>query len=121
MRGIEVVRPGVTLGDGVELPPGAAIDRLKGQWEAYQILTTPNTVWLIGSDARGEWVLRVIDSARSDVGTLRSWTLELGRSGGGGAENESEAITANISIPDEQAETITTVGQAVAYLEEHVK
>ncbi|NDC41757.1 MAG: acyl carrier protein [Chitinophagia bacterium] len=26
----------------------------------------------------------------------------------------------NISIPDEQAETITTVGQAVSYLEEHV-
>ena len=25
----------------------------------------------------------------------------------------------NISIPDEQAETITTVGQAIAYLEEH--
>ena len=27
----------------------------------------------------------------------------------------------NISIPDEQAETITTVGQAIAYLEEHAK
>ncbi len=27
----------------------------------------------------------------------------------------------NISIPDEQAETITTVGQAVSYLEENVK
>ena len=27
----------------------------------------------------------------------------------------------NISIPDEQAETITTVGQAIAYLEEHSK
>jgi acyl carrier protein len=27
----------------------------------------------------------------------------------------------NISIPDEQAETITTVGQAITYLEEHVK
>ena len=27
----------------------------------------------------------------------------------------------NISIPDEQAETITTVGQAISYLEEHVK
>lgn len=27
----------------------------------------------------------------------------------------------NLSIPDEQAETITTVGQAFAYLEEHVK
>lgn len=27
----------------------------------------------------------------------------------------------NISIPDEQAETITTVGQANTYLEEHAK
>jgi acyl carrier protein len=27
----------------------------------------------------------------------------------------------SISIPDEQAETITTVGQAIAYLEEHAK
>ncbi len=27
----------------------------------------------------------------------------------------------NISIPDEQAETITTVGQAIAYLEQHTK
>lgn len=27
----------------------------------------------------------------------------------------------NISIPDEQAETIATVGQAVAYLEQHTK
>jgi acyl carrier protein len=27
----------------------------------------------------------------------------------------------NISIPDEQAETISTVGQAIAYLEQHAK
>ena len=27
----------------------------------------------------------------------------------------------NISIPDEQAETIATVGQAIAYLEQHAK
>ena len=27
----------------------------------------------------------------------------------------------NISIPDDQAENITTVGQAIAYLEEHSK
>ncbi len=27
----------------------------------------------------------------------------------------------NISIPDEQAEGITTVGDAIAYLDEHVK
>jgi acyl carrier protein len=27
----------------------------------------------------------------------------------------------NINIPDEQAETITTVGQAIAYLEDHAK
>ena len=27
----------------------------------------------------------------------------------------------NISIPDEQAETITNVGEAIAYLDEHIK
>ena len=27
----------------------------------------------------------------------------------------------NLSIPDEQAETITTVGESIAYLEENVK
>lgn len=27
----------------------------------------------------------------------------------------------NLSIPDEKAETISTVGQAVSYLEEHAK
>lgn len=27
----------------------------------------------------------------------------------------------NVSIPDDQAETITTVGQAISYLEEHAK
>ncbi|MBI1193318.1 MAG: acyl carrier protein [Bacteroidetes bacterium] len=27
----------------------------------------------------------------------------------------------NISIPDEQAENITNVGEAISYLEEHVK
>ena len=27
----------------------------------------------------------------------------------------------NISIPDEQAETITSVGQAIAYVEQHAK
>lgn len=27
----------------------------------------------------------------------------------------------NVSIPDDQAETITTVGQAIAYLESNVK
>jgi acyl carrier protein len=27
----------------------------------------------------------------------------------------------NISIPDDQAENITTVGQAIAYLEEHAQ
>lgn len=43
----------VTLGDGTELPPGITRDRLQGRWEAYQILTTPGTVWCVGSNARG--------------------------------------------------------------------
>ena len=36
-------------------------------------------------------------------------------------EKEFNIAIPNISIPDEQAETITTVGQAIAYLEEHAK
>ena len=34
---------------------------------------------LVGADVRGDWTLRVIDTARDDVGRLVSWRLELGR------------------------------------------
>jgi hypothetical protein len=64
----------VTLGDGTELPPGAALDALKGKWEAYQILTTENAVWLIGSDARGTAFAAYTLSERLGIDPLYLWT-----------------------------------------------
>jgi hypothetical protein len=64
----------VTLGDGTELPPGAAIDKLKGQWEAYQILTDADTVWLIGSDARGTAFAAYTLAERLGIDPLYLWT-----------------------------------------------
>jgi hypothetical protein len=64
----------VTLGDGVELPAGAATDKLKGQWEAYQILTAPGTIWLIGSDARGTAFAVYTLAERLGIDPLYLWT-----------------------------------------------
>jgi len=58
----------------------------------------------------------------SEVNTEASFTNDLGADSLDTVELIMEFEKEfNISIPDEQAETITTVGQAVAYLEEHVK
>jgi hypothetical protein len=64
----------VTIGDGVELPGGAAVDKLKGQWEAYQILTTPDAVWLIGSDPRGTAFAAYTLCERLGIDPLYHWT-----------------------------------------------
>jgi hypothetical protein len=64
----------VTLGDGSELPPGAVGEKLKGQWEAYQILTTPDAVWLIGSDPRGTAFAAYTLSERLGIDPLYLWT-----------------------------------------------
>jgi subtilisin-like proprotein convertase family protein len=32
---------------------------------------------MIGQPVKGDWILRVVDRARRDVGTLRRWTIEL--------------------------------------------
>jgi acyl carrier protein len=50
----------------------------------------------------------------AEVTNEASFTNDLGA-------DSLDTVEFNISIPDEQAETITTVGQAVAYLEEHAK
>ena len=58
----------------------------------------------------------------SEVTTEASFTNDLGADSLDTVELIMEFEKEfNISIPDEQAETITTVGQAIAYLEEHVK
>src|SRR5215469_11809462 len=43
----------VTLDDAASVPQGIAKQDLIGKWEAYQVLTTGNAVWLAGSDSRG--------------------------------------------------------------------
>ena len=58
----------------------------------------------------------------SEVNTEASFTNDLGADSLDTVELIMEFEKEfNISIPDEQAEAITTVGQAVSYLEEHVK
>ncbi len=42
----------LTLGNGVT-PEQIAQAKLRGQWEAYQILTGENAVWLVGANFRG--------------------------------------------------------------------
>ena len=58
----------------------------------------------------------------SEVTTEASFTNDLGADSLDTVELIMEfGKEFNISIPDEQAENITTVGQAIAYLEQHVK
>jgi hypothetical protein len=65
-----------TLGDKSELPPAIRQDRLKGQWEAYQILTDApaDNVYLVGSDARGTAFAAYTLSERLGVDPLYLWT-----------------------------------------------
>ena len=57
-------------------------------------------------------IMEKLFTEESEVVPEASFTNDLG------AEFEREF---DINIPDEQAETITTVGEAIAYLEENVK
>lgn len=58
----------------------------------------------------------------SEVTTEASFTNDLGADSLDTVELIMEFEKEfNIAIPDEQAEKIGTVGQAVAYIEEHVK
>lgn len=63
----------ITLGD-VKLPEGIDINRLKDKWEAYQIITTENTVWLVGADARGTAYAAYTLSERLGIDPLYIWT-----------------------------------------------
>ncbi|HEX7008640.1 MAG TPA: glycosyl hydrolase 115 family protein [Phycisphaeraceae bacterium] len=64
----------VTLGDGAELPAGIQQDQLEGQWEAYQILTTGDAVWLVGSNPRGTAFAVYTLSERLGIDPLYLWT-----------------------------------------------
>ncbi|GAA4098819.1 glycosyl hydrolase 115 family protein [Mucilaginibacter panaciglaebae] len=63
----------VTLGD-IKLPDEIDINQLKDKWEAYQIKTTENTIWLVGADARGTAYAAYTLSERLGIDPLYIWT-----------------------------------------------
>jgi hypothetical protein len=63
----------VTLGS-FTLPDWMNLDNLKDQWEAFQIKTHNNEVWLIGSNFRGTAFAAYCLSERLGVDPLYHWT-----------------------------------------------
>lgn len=63
----------VTLGNA-RLPSAIDERRLRGQWEAYRIVTAPRTVWLVGSNPRGTAFAAYTLSERLGVDPLYLWT-----------------------------------------------
>src|SRR5262245_52264211 len=64
----------VTLEDAVVLPRAIARQKLAGQWEAYQVWTANNAVWLVGSDSRGTAFAAYTLSERLGIDPLYIWT-----------------------------------------------
>lgn len=63
----------VTLGNE-RLPSVIDAARLRGQWEAYRVVTAPGTVWLVGSNPRGTAFAAYTLSERLGVDPLYLWT-----------------------------------------------
>jgi len=64
----------VTLSDSTNIPPEIARAKLTGQWEAYQVRTMPNAVWLVGSNFRGTAFAAYTLSERLGIDPLYLWT-----------------------------------------------
>ena len=62
-----------TLGTG-EAPPVPDVRALRGEWEAYRVVTAGRTVWLVGSNARGTAFAAYTLSERLGVDPLYLWT-----------------------------------------------
>ncbi len=63
----------VTLGNG-DVPARIAQAKLRGRWEAYQILTSGNAVWLVGANFRGTAFAVYTLSERLGIDPLYQWT-----------------------------------------------
>jgi hypothetical protein len=57
-----------------EIPPEVDPNSIKGQWESYRILTSKETVWLVGSDFRGTAYAAYTLSERLGIDPLYIWT-----------------------------------------------
>ena len=64
----------VTLARARDVPSGIARQRLDGQWEAYQIRTIGNDVWMVGSNFRGTAFAAYTLSERIGIDPLYIWT-----------------------------------------------
>ena len=63
----------VTLGNG-PVPAAVNADGLRGQWEAYRIVTAGGDVWLVGSNPRGTAFAAYTFSERLGIDPLYIWT-----------------------------------------------
>lgn len=63
----------ITLGND-EIPKQIAQDKLRNQWEAHQILTMQNSVWLVGANFRGTAFAAYTLSERLGIDPLYLWT-----------------------------------------------
>lgn len=63
----------VTLGNG-PLPGAIDVAALRGQWEAYRVITAPRTVWLVGSNPRGTAFAAYTLSERLGMDPLYLWS-----------------------------------------------
>src|SRR5947207_5472215 len=63
----------VTVANGT-LPAAIDAGTLRGQWEAYRVVTAPRTVWLVGSNPRGTAFAAYTLSERLGVDPLYLWT-----------------------------------------------
>ena len=63
----------VTLGTAA-LPKDVDTRGMQGQWEAYRVVTTPQTVWLVGSNPRGTAFAAYTLSERLGIDPLYLWT-----------------------------------------------
>ena len=63
----------VTLGNA-EIPKQITADKLRDQWEAYQVSTVDNAVWLVGANSRGTAFAAYTLSERLGIDPLYIWT-----------------------------------------------
>ena len=62
----------VTLGQG-QIPLEVDTSGMQNAWEAYRVVTTPNTVWLVGSNPRGTAFASYTLSERLGIDPLHIW------------------------------------------------
>jgi acyl carrier protein len=106
-------------------PVSKLFERKLFLYKIYYFCPTNNQIFTIMSDIAARVKKIIVDKLgvdEAEVTNEASFTNDLGADSLDTVELIMEFEKEfNISIPDEQAETITTVGQAVSYLEEHAK